>query len=222
MPNSEWASLLESEIGLLYYQELSNFLNNAYESTIVYPKKEQIFSAYGSTPFSDVKVVFLGQDPYHGPHQAHGLSFSVASPEAKFPPSLRNIFKELESDLAIHRTNPTLSDWADQGAFMLNTVLTVEGGKAGSHRKKGWEQFTNKTISLLNDREDPVIFVLWGKDAQQKTDLITAPQHYILSAPHPSPLSAYHGFFGTRPFSEINTLLEAMGKSPIDFSDKYD
>lgn len=222
MPNSEWAPLLESEIGLPYYQELSNFLNNAYESTIVYPKKEQIFSAYGSTPFSDVKVVFLGQDPYHGPHQAHGLSFSVASPEAKFPPSLRNIFKELESDLAIHRTNPTLSDWAEQGAFMLNTVLTVEGGKAGSHRKKGWEQFTNKTISLLNDREDPVIFVLWGKDAQQKTDLITAPQHYILSALHPSPLSAYHGFFGTRPFSEINTLLEAMGKNPIDFSDKYD
>lgn len=217
--NPEWKSLLEEEISLPYYQELSKKIDAAYLSNTVFPKEEQIFSAFEATPFSKVKVILLGQDPYHGSHQAHGLSFSVESPKAKFPPSLRNIFKELEDDLKIFRTERNLTDWASQGVFLLNTVLTVEAGKAGSHRGLGWEKFTNRVISLLNQREDPVIFVLWGKDAQGKVPLITSPQHFILSSPHPSPLSSYRGFFGSKPFSQINQLLKEQGKAEIDFSD---
>lgn len=215
----EWQKLLKNEFDSSYYKTLSDFVDFEYKHKIIYPQKENIFFAFENTPFSDVKVVLLGQDPYHGPNQAHGLSFSVDSLEAKFPPSLRNIFKELESDLSIKRTRTNLEDWAKQGIFLLNTTLTVEAGKAGSHRKKGWETFTDKVISLLNERKDPVIFVLWGKDAQNKIPLITSPEHFILTAPHPSPLSAYHGFFGTKPFSQINGILKNLGKAEIFFGD---
>ncbi|MBC2389231.1 uracil-DNA glycosylase [Listeria booriae] len=214
---NDWQELLQAEQEKPYFKALQDFIDEEYATTTIYPPREAIYHALDLTSYADTKVVILGQDPYHGPNQAHGLSFSVASSEAKFPPSVRNMFKELDSDLGISRTDINLTDWAQQGVLLLNTVLTVQAGKAASHRKKGWEQFTDAVIKLLNEKEDQVIFVLWGGDAKKKQALITNPQHKVITAVHPSPLSAYNGFFGSKPYSQINHYLEEDGKMPISW-----
>nr|WP_312028231.1 uracil-DNA glycosylase [Listeria booriae] len=217
MVKNDWQELLQAEQEKPYFKALQDFIDEEYATTTIYPPREAIYHALDLTSYADTKVVILGQDPYHGPNQAHGLSFSVASSEAKFPPSVRNMFKELDSDLGISRTDINLTDWAQQGVLLLNTVLTVQAGKAASHRKKGWEQFTDAVIKLLNEKEDQVIFVLWGGDAKKKQALITNPQHKVITAVHPSPLSAYNGFFGSKPYSQINHYLEEDGKMPISW-----
>ncbi|MBC1371946.1 uracil-DNA glycosylase [Listeria booriae] len=214
---NDWQELLQAEQEKPYFKALQDFIDEEYATTTIYPPREEIYHALDLTSYADTKVVILGQDPYHGPNQAHGLSFSVASNEAKFPPSVRNMFKELDADLGISRTDINLTDWANQGVLLLNTVLTVQAGKAASHRKKGWEQFTDATIKLLNEKEDQVIFVLWGGDAKKKQALITNSQHKVITAVHPSPLSAYNGFFGSKPYSQINQYLEEDGKMPISW-----
>lgn len=212
-----WKSILNDEIKKDYYQQLAQFLETEYSNDIIFPKKENIFKALEATPFDDVQVVILGQDPYHGDNQAHGLSFSVL-PGEKIPPSLKNMYKELASDLEIEESNTGyLMPWAKQGILLLNTVLTVRKGQANSHKGKGWETFTDAIIQTLNKRDDPIIFVLWGKPAQQKKKMIDTNKHFFVEAPHPSPLSAYRGFFGSQPFSQINTLLEKQGKNPINW-----
>ena len=214
---NDWQDLLKPEFAKPYYQELRAFLAHEYKTQTIYPNMYDIFGCLHGTAYKDVKVVILGQDPYHGPGQAHGYSFSVR-PGVQIPPSLMNIYKELESDLGCYIPNHGyLKKWADQGVLMLNAVLTVRAGQAGSHRGKGWETFTDHIISLLNDREDPVIFMLWGRYAREKQKLITNPRHFILEAAHPSPLSAYNGFFGCRHFSKANAMLEQIGKEPIDW-----
>jgi uracil-DNA glycosylase len=214
---NDWKEQLGAELKKSYFQDLLRFLENEYETAVVYPAKEDIFSALDATPYQDVKVVILGQDPYHGPNQAHGMSFSV-KPGVPIPPSLRNMFKELEADLEIpFPTHGYLKRWADQGVLLLNTVLTVKRGEANSHKGKGWETFTDRVIAKLNERESPVIFVLWGKPAQQKRKLIDETKHHILTAVHPSPLSAHRGFFGSKPFSTINQLLTQMDKEEINW-----
>nr|WP_311773201.1 uracil-DNA glycosylase [Listeria booriae] len=217
MVKNDWQELLQAEQEKPYFKALQDFIDEEYATTTIYPPREAIYHALDLTSYADTKVVILGQDPYHGPNQAHGLSFSVASNEAKFPPSVRNMFKELDADLGISRTDINLTDWANQGVLLLNTVLTVQAGKAASHRKKGWEQFTDAIIKLLNEKEDQVIFVLWGGDAKKKQALITNPQHKVITAVHPSPLSAYNGFFGSKPYSQINQYLEEDGKMPISW-----
>lgn len=214
---NDWQALLDPEFAKPYYKELRAFLAKEYKTQTVYPNMYDIFGCLHGTAYKDVKVVILGQDPYHGPGQAHGYSFSVR-PGVEAPPSLVNIFKELQSDLGCYiPNNGYLKKWADQGVLMLNSVLTVRAGQAGSHRGKGWETFTDHIISLLNDREDPVIFMLWGRYARDKIKLITNSRHFILEAAHPSPLSAYNGFFGCRHFSKANAMLEQIGKTPIDW-----
>lgn len=210
-----WKTLLEEEQEKDYFKKLEEFLESEYKVTQIYPEKENIYNAFDLTSYEDTNVIILGQDPYHGPHQAHGLSFSIASDEAKFPPSLRNLFKELKSDLGIERSTRNLTDWAEQGVLLLNTVLTVQAGKAASHRKKGWEIFTDTVIKKLNDKDDQVIFVLWGGDAKKKIPLITNPKHKIIEGVHPSPLSVHNGFFGSKPFSQVNNYLIMAGKQPI-------
>ncbi|WP_311772233.1 uracil-DNA glycosylase [Listeria booriae] len=217
MVKNDWQELLQAEQEKPYFKALQDFIDEEYATTTIYPPREAIYHALDLTSYADTKVVILGQDPYHGPNQAHGLSFSVASSEAKFPPSVRNMFKELDADLGISRTDINLTDWAQQGVLLLNTVLTVQAGKAASHRKKGWEHFTDAIIKLLNEKEDQVIFVLWGGDAKKKQALITNPQHKVITAVHPSPLSAYNGFFGSKPYSQINHYLEEDGKMPISW-----
>jgi len=212
---TDWQSVLREELEQAYFKQLHEFVYDAYEKHIVYPPKENIFNAFDLTSYEATKVVVLGQDPYIQAGQAHGLSFSIGNEMAKFPPSLRNIFKELETDTGIRRVDTNLSDWAKQGVLLLNTVLTVEAGKSGSHRKQGWELFTDKVISVLNEKETQVIFVLWGADARKKKTLITNTQHKIIENVHPSPLSAYNGFFGSKPFSAINELLEQADERPI-------
>ncbi|MBA3925782.1 uracil-DNA glycosylase [Listeria rustica] len=214
---NDWQVLLKEEQEKAYFKDLMHFVEEEYATTTIYPPREAIYHALDLTSYVDTKVVILGQDPYHGPNQAHGLSFSVASSEAKFPPSVRNMFKELEADLGVSRTDINLTDWAEQGVLLLNTVLTVQAGKAASHRKKGWEQFTDAIIRLLNEKEEQVIFVLWGADAKKKQVLITNRQHKVITAVHPSPLSAYNGFFGSKPYSQINAYLQAVGKAPISW-----
>ncbi|TLG77298.1 uracil-DNA glycosylase [Culicoidibacter larvae] len=214
---SKWQALLRAEKEQEYFKGLWEFVKQEYRSRVIYPPKEQIFHAFDLVDYDEVNVVILGQDPYHGPHQAHGLSFSIASPLAKFPPSLRNMFIELESDLGIHRENANLTDWAEQGVLLLNTVLTVRAGQAASHRGHGWEQFTDKVIRLLNERDEQIIFVLWGNDARRKTALITNPKHKIIQGVHPSPLSADKGFFGSKPYSKVNQFLTAAQKTPIQW-----
>lgn len=209
-----WISFIENEKQKDYFKELETFLSQ--RDTMIYPEKDDIFNAYHLTPFEDVKVVILGQDPYHQKGQAMGLSFSV-NPGVALPKSLVNIYKELESDLGIHKLTGDLSGWATQGVFLLNTLLTVEDSTPLSHQKIGWETFTDNTIKTLSHRKDPIIFVLWGKNAQLKKQLIS-DHHICLEAPHPSPLSSYRGFFGSKPFSTINNLLTQMGKEPIDWS----
>lgn len=214
---NDWQEILGQEFGKNYYLELRGFLKQEYANEIIYPVKENIWNAFEHTAYGDVKAVILGQDPYHGPNQAHGLSFSV-QPGIAHPPSLRNIFKELEDDIGCTKpVDGTLTKWADQGVLMLNTVLTVRQGQAHSHQKKGWEQFTDEVIRKLSEREEPVIFILWGKPAQMKKRLIDTERHDIIEAPHPSPLSAHRGFFGSKPFSKVNKLLQSRGEEPIDF-----
>ena len=214
---NDWNELLKDEFSKDYYLSLREFLKNEYTTKIIYPDKYDIFNALHYTSYKDVKVVILGQDPYHGPTQAHGLSFSV-SPGVKIPPSLLNIYKELNSDLGCYiPNNGYLKKWADQGVLLLNTSLTVRAGEANSHKNKGWEIFTDKIISLINEKTDPVVFLLWGNTAINKKKLITNKQHLILSSTHPSPLSASRGFFGSKPFSKINKFLISVNKAPIDW-----
>ncbi|WP_288394456.1 uracil-DNA glycosylase [uncultured Vagococcus sp.] len=213
LPNN-WEKYLADEIKQDYFKELELFLDEEYKNQIIFPKEEDIFTALEATSFEETQVVILGQDPYHGENQAHGLSFSVL-PGEKLPPSLRNIYQELESDVGATRTDGYLLPWATQGILLLNTVLTVRKGQAHSHKNKGWEKLTDAIIKKLNLRESPVIFVLWGKPAQSKKAMIDTEKHYIIEAPHPSPLSAYRGFFGSQPFSVINKLLTEQSKKNI-------
>jgi uracil-DNA glycosylase len=214
---NRWGELLQEEFNKPYFTALEKFLEQEYEGRTVYPDRENIFNALKYTDYDEVKVVLLGQDPYHGPGQAHGLSFSV-QPGVKIPPSLRNIYKELHEDLEcdIPRTG-YLKKWADQGVLLLNTVLTVREGEAHSHKGKGWEKLTDRVISLLNEREKPVIFLLWGRPAQSKIKLIDEDRHYVITSAHPSPLSASRGFFGSAPFSKINHYLLGKGEVEIDW-----
>lgn len=215
--HNEWQEVLESEFESDYYAKLHAFLKNEYLSQTIYPDMYHIFEAFELTPFSDVKVVILGQDPYHGPNQAHGLSFSVL-PGVDIPPSLHNIYKELESDLGIRPvSHGYLKKWAEQGVLMLNSVLTVRNGQAFSHKGKGWERLTDAAIKKLSDRPGPVVFILWGRAAQDKISLIDTTKNIVLKSAHPSPLSASRGFFGSRPFSKTNQALIAMGEEPIDW-----
>lgn len=215
--NNDWKELLQEEFTKDYYLSLRNFLITEYKTGTVYPDKYDIFNALHFTSYKDIKVVILGQDPYHGPGQAHGLSFSV-NPGIKIPPSLLNIYKELNSDLGCFiPNNGYLKKWADQGVLLLNTSLTVRAGEANSHKNKGWEIFTDKIISLVNEKNDPVVFLLWGNNAIKKKDLITNKKHLILTSVHPSPLSASRGFFGSKPFSKINEFLISVDKTPIDW-----
>jgi len=214
---NDWKPLLESEFSEDYYVKLRGFLKEEYSTETIYPDKYDIFNALDHTTYNNTKVVILGQDPYHGPNQAHGLSFSV-KPGVATPPSLRNIYKELQSDIACSiPNNGFLNKWADQGVLLLNSVLTVRAGQANSHKNKGWEHFTDKVISRVNEKEDPVVFLLWGKNAQSKEKYITNPQHLILKSTHPSPLSAHRGFLGCKHFSKANQFLKANGRSIIDW-----
>ena len=215
---NEWDELLSDQFSSEYYKKLRRFLVNEYNNYNVYPPADCIFNALKYTPYSKVKAVLLGQDPYHGAGQAHGLCFSV-QPGVVPPPSLKNIYAELESDLNIKvdTSYGCLTDWAKQGVLLLNTSLTVREGMAGSHRGKGWEILTDRIISLLNERETPIAFILWGSNAKAKMPLITNKRHGIFTAAHPSPLSAYNGFFGCRHFSKVNNFLTANGIEPIDW-----
>lgn len=215
---TDWQDILHDELQTDYVKNLELFLEKEYQSKTIFPDKKNIFSALNYTPFSETKVVILGQDPYHGDNQAHGLSFSVL-PGTKIPPSLVNIFKELADDCKINTpSSGYLVPWAKQGVLLLNTVLTVEKGKAHSHKNKGWENFTNCIIKSLNKKENPIIFVLWGKPAQQKKQLIDQTKHIVIEAPHPSPLSAYRGFFGSKPFSKINNSLKETNQPQINWT----
>lgn len=214
---NDWMGLLENQFQMEYYRELRAFLIHEYSSRAIYPDKYDIFNALNYTAYKDVKVVILGQDPYHGPNQAHGLSFSV-KPGVPAPPSLVNIYKELKDDLGCFiPNNGYLKKWADQGVLLLNTALTVRAREANSHRNKGWEIFTDAIISILNKREKPMVFILWGSNAISKEKLVTNKIHYIIKSPHPSPLSAHRGFFGSKPFSKTNNFLESIGEAPIDW-----
>ena len=210
-----WQHILKDEIEKPYFQELAMFLQIEYKTKQIFPSEQHLFNALSLTPYDEVKVVILGQDPYHGDNQAHGLSFSVQQ-GIKIPPSLRNMYKELEDDLQVAAPlHGDLTGWAKQGVLLLNTVLTVEKGKANSHQNKGWEQFTDAMIKALVKRPQPIIFVLWGAPAQKKEPFIQQEKHHIImKAPHPSPLSAYRGFFGSKPYSSINQLLD----TPIDWT----
>lgn len=214
---NEWDELLKGEFEKDYYLKLREFLKKEYFTYQVYPNMYDIFNALKFTSYSDVKAVIIGQDPYHGPGQAHGLCFSVQKGVA-IPPSLQNMYKELYSDLGIPPSNHGyLKKWADNGVLMMNAVLTVRGGQANSHRNMGWEIFTDRVIELLNTREQPIVFILWGNNAKQKMKLITNPNHLILQAAHPSPLSAFNGFFGCKHFSKTNDFLASHGIAPIDW-----
>jgi len=214
---NDWANIMEKEFKKDYYIKLRAFLKQEYNSTTIYPDKYDIFNALHYTGYHKTKVIILGQDPYHGPNQAHGLSFSV-KPEVNIPPSLKNVYKELNHDLGIPIPNHgCLTSWAKQGVLLLNSVLTVRGGQANSHKGKGWEYFTNEVIRQVNAKTDPVVFILWGRHAQAKEEFITAPHHLIIKSPHPSPFSANKGFFGSKAFSRANKFLEGAGRTPIDW-----
>ena len=215
---NQWDTLLSKEWNKEYYQKLRTILKHDYTSTVVYPNMHDIFNALKYVDYNDCKVVIIGQDPYHGEGQAHGLSFSV-KPGVKVPPSLQNIYKEIESDVgtAQPKNNGNLTRWANQGVLLLNAVLTVKAGQANSHSKIGWQHLTNKIIQILNDRKKPIVFLLWGAYAGQKQDLITNPIHLTLRAAHPSPLSASRGFFGCKHFSKTNDFLIKNGQTPIEW-----
>ncbi|RDY23996.1 uracil-DNA glycosylase [Romboutsia maritimum] len=215
--NNDWDELLKGEFEKEYYLELRRFLKEEYESKTIYPNMHNIFEALKHTSYKETKVLILGQDPYHGENQAHGLAFSV-QPDVKTPPSLLNMYKELKDDLGCYiPNNGYLMPWADQGVLLLNTALTVRAHEANSHKNKGWEIFTDNIIKLLNERKDPVIFVLWGANARKKKEFIDGNRHFILESPHPSPLSANRGFFGCKHFSKVNDILKELGKEPIDW-----
>lgn len=214
---NDWASELEQEFSKPYYLKLRQFLIDEYRTKTIFPDKYDIFNALHYTSLADTRVVILGQDPYHGPGQAHGLSFSVQE-GISTPPSLQNMFKELQDDLGCFiPNNGHLLTWTQQGVLLLNTVLTVRAHEANSHRNRGWESFTDKVIETVNRKSEPVVFLLWGSHAQKKAELITNPRHMIIRSPHPSPLSAHRGFFGSRPFSRTNAFLRKMGLQEIDW-----
>ena len=217
MIDNDWLTELKDEFSKPYYKELYNFVKNEYNTRVVYPPADDIFNALHLTPLKDVKVLILGQDPYHEVNQAHGLCFSVL-PGNDTPPSLQNIYKELHEDLGCKiPNNGYLSKWADQGVLLLNTVLTVRAHEAFSHKGKGWEQFTDRIIEALNRQDRPIVYMLWGSPAQAKASMLNNPKHLILKAPHPSPLSAYRGFFGCKHFSKCNEFLKAHEIEPIDW-----
>lgn len=217
MITNDWLEPLSSEFKKGYYSQLYNFVKDEYSKTVVYPPAEDIFNAFHFTPLKDVKVLLLGQDPYHNEHQAHGLSFSV-QPGQDIPPSLVNIYKELHDDLGCYiPNNGYLKKWADQGVLLLNTVLTVRAHQANSHQGHGWEQFTDAVIQAVNAQDRPIVYMLWGAPARRKKAMLTNPKHLILEAPHPSPLSAYRGFFGCKHFSKANEFLKASGLETIDW-----
>ena len=213
-----WRDVIGEEKEKDYFKQVWHYVAQRRQITTVFPAPENVFNALRQTEFDDVKVVILGQDPYHGVGQAHGLSFSVQS-GVSFPPSLQNIFQELVDDVGCTwPTSGDLTKWAQQGVLLLNTVLTVEQGQANSHKGMGWEVFTNRIIQVLNERSKPIVFILWGRPAQMKQQLITNPRHVVLTAPHPSPLSAYRGFFGSKPFSQVNAYLRQWGEQTIDWA----
>ena len=215
--DNDWLEPLKPEFQKPYYKKLFEKVSEEYNTRKIFPASEDIFTAFHLTPLADVKVVILGQDPYHNDGQAHGLCFSV-KPEVDIPPSLVNIYQELHDDLGCSiPNNGYLKKWADQGVLLLNTVLTVRAHQANSHQGKGWEQFTDAVIRAVNEQDRPVVYLLWGRPAQSKIPMLTNPKHLILKAPHPSPLSAYRGFFGCRHFSKCNEFLKANGVTPIDW-----
>ena len=214
---NDWAPLLAEAANKPSYQKLRNFLKEEYKTNTIYPDLNHIWTAFEWTPFHEVKVVILGQDPYHGPHQAHGLSFSV-QPNVAVPPSLKNIYKEMQTDLGIQPVqHGFLKSWAKQGVLLLNTVLTVRKGEANSHRGKGWEELTDFVIKKLSEREKPIVFILWGNPSIKKRSLINEEKHIVLTSSHPSPLSAYRGFFGSHVFSKTNEALTQLGEKKIDW-----
>jgi len=215
--DNDWLPYLEQEFKKDYYKRLFTFVKREYSEQVIYPPSDDIFNAFHFTPLHEVKVVILGQDPYHEPNQAHGLCFSV-KPEVEIPPSLVNIYKELKDDLGCYiPDNGYLEKWARQGVLMLNTVLTVRAHAANSHKGAGWEEFTDAAIRVLNEQDRPIVFILWGSNARAKKAMLNNPKHLILESAHPSPLSSYRGFFGSRPFSKTNAFLEANGETPIDW-----
>ena len=218
MTATDWNPLLRDQFELPYWIELQAFLATERAAGPVHPPADEVFTAFHLTSFASVRVVILGQDPYHGPGQAHGLAFSV-KPGVRPPPSLANIFTELESDLGLPRPDHgNLSAWAERGVLLLNATLTVRSGEAASHQKKGWEVFTDEVLRVVNDKPEPVVFLLWGASARSKKKLIDVSRHVVIESPHPSPLSANRGFFGSRPFSRANEALVAAGRSPVDWS----
>ncbi len=218
MIDNDWLPVLEPEFRKPYYAQLYRFVRQEYHEHVIYPPAEDIFNAFHLTPLHEVKVLILGQDPYHGEHQAHGLCFSVQESQPEIPPSLVNIYKELQDDLGCKiPNNGCLTKWADQGVLLLNTVLTVRAHQANSHQGRGWEQFTDAVIRAVNEQDRPIVYMLWGRPAQSKIPMLTNPKHLVLTAPHPSPLSAYRGFFGCRHFSKANQFLSEHGVAPIDW-----
>ena len=215
--SNDWLAPMSAEFKKEYYKKLYETVKQEYQTREVYPEPDDIFNAFAFTPLSRVKVVILGQDPYHEPGQAHGLCFSV-KPDVAIPPSLVNIYQELHEDCGCYiPNNGYLKKWADQGVLLLNTVLTVRAHAANSHKNIGWEEFTNAAIRILNEQDRPIVFLLWGRPAQMKKAMLNNPKHLILESPHPSPLSAYRGFFGSHPFSRTNKFLIANGLEPIDW-----
>ncbi len=218
MIGNDWDDILSSEYDKEYFKEMTNFLTKEYQTKTIYPKESEIFKAFRLTPYKNVKVVILGQDPYHDVGQAEGLSFSVKE-GIKRPPSLINIYKELFDDLGYNIVeNGSLEKWANEGVLLLNAILTVEKDKAASHSKIGWETFTDEVIKKLNEKDTPVVFILWGSFARSKKKYITNKRHYIIESAHPSPLSAFNGFFGSKPFSKTNNFLISQGLDPIDWN----
>lgn len=218
MIGNDWDDILKDEYDKSYFREMTSFLVKEYKNKIIYPRENEIFKAFRLTPYKNVKVVILGQDPYHDVGQAEGLSFSVKE-GIKRPPSLINIYKELFDDLGYNIVeNGSLVKWANEGVLLLNAILTVEKDKAASHSNIGWEQFTDEVIKKINEKEDPVVFILWGSFARSKKKYITNKKHYIIESAHPSPLSAYNGFFGSKPFSKTNNFLISQGIKPIDWN----
>ena len=216
--DNDWLEAVMPEFKKEYYKELYKFVRQEYATTTVYPPADDIFNAFHFTPLADVKVLILGQDPYHNVNQAHGLSFSVKPEQKEIPPSLQNIYKELHDDLGCYiPNNGYLKKWADQGVLLLNTVLTVRAHQANSHRNHGWEKFTDAVIQAVNAQDRPIVYLLWGSPAASKVPMLNNPKHLVLTAPHPSPLSAYRGFFGCRHFSRCNDFLSANGVEPIDW-----
>lgn len=217
MIGNNWDTILKEEFEKEYFKELMKFVSQEYKNKTIYPKQSDVFNAFRYTDFDNVKVVILGQDPYHGPNQAEGLSFSVSNDVLK-PPSLKNIFKELESDLKIlFPEHNSLKPWAKEGVLLLNAVLTVEEHNPTSHKDHGWETFTDDIIKIINNKKTPVVFILWGSYARNKKSLITNPIHYVIESPHPSPFSAYSGFFGSKPFSKTNDFLKSKGLKEINW-----